>query len=83
MYIDLFINLFPFLKIHIISGLKKRCLGPTTAGEAATGEAHSMFAAKKNRLRRSCARRKSKPERSMRGITVRIFLLLPQKKNCC
>jgi hypothetical protein len=33
--------------MHIISGLKKRCLGPATAGEAATGEAHSMFAAKK------------------------------------
>ena len=33
--------------MHIISVLKKRCLGPATAGEAAMGEAHSMFAAKK------------------------------------
>ena len=33
--------------MHIISGLKKRCLGLDAAGEAATGEAHSFFAAKK------------------------------------
>ena len=33
--------------MHIISSLKKRCLGPSTAGEAATGEAHSKFVAKK------------------------------------
>ena len=33
--------------MHIISGLKKRCLSLVTAGEAATGEAQSMFVAKK------------------------------------
>ncbi len=33
--------------MHIISGLKKRYLGPATACAAATGEAPSVSAAKK------------------------------------
>ncbi len=33
--------------MRVILGLKKRCLGPATAGEAATGEAHSMVSSKK------------------------------------
>ena len=68
--------------MHIISGLKKRCLGPATAGEVATGEAHSMFAAKKPTVK-ELREAESRQERSRRGITVIIFLLLPLKKNCC
>jgi hypothetical protein len=37
-----FINLFPILKMHIISSLKKRCLGPANVGAAATGEAPAV-----------------------------------------
>ena len=33
--------------MHIISGLKKRCLAPSTAPAAATGEAPTVSAAKK------------------------------------
>ena len=33
--------------MHIISGLKKRCLCPANVGAAATGEAPSVSAAKK------------------------------------
>ena len=33
--------------MHIITGLKKRCLGPATACAAATGEVPSVSAAKK------------------------------------
>ncbi len=42
--------------MHIISGFKKRCLGPASAGAAATGEAASMPATEKSTAKEIDAR---------------------------
>ena len=68
--------------MHIISGLKKRCLGPAVAGEPATGEAPSIPVAKKptaKEMREMETQAGEEQERDLREN----FLLLPLKKNCC
>jgi len=61
---------YKFYKTHIISGFKKRYLGPTFAGAAATGEAPSMPATKKLTSKEMCEAKKHAREEQ----TLHLFI---------
>ena len=71
--------------MHIISGLKKHCLGPANVGAAATGEAPSMSVAKKPVAKEMCeaenqAKEEQKRVQELATATAKNELLLQLKK---